>query len=62
MKPIFTLLTIALWLFNGIISAQPIIVKDIYLGLSDSHPFFLTNINGSLYFQALTATYGPELW
>ncbi|MBR8826408.1 MAG: VCBS repeat-containing protein [Gomphosphaeria aponina SAG 52.96 = DSM 107014] len=38
------------------------LVKDIYSGGSSSNPAHLTNINGTLFFQANNGTEGVELW
>ena len=37
-------------------------VKDINPGLGDSGPSDLTNVNGTLYFQADDGVHGFELW
>ena len=37
-------------------------VKDINPGASASFPFYLTNLNGTLYFQASDGANGAELW
>jgi ELWxxDGT repeat protein len=37
-------------------------VADINMGASDSSPFFLTNVNGTLFFSANDGTNGSELW
>jgi ELWxxDGT repeat protein len=36
-------------------------VKDIWPGL-DSRPYWLTDVGGTLYFQANDGTHGEELW
>jgi ELWxxDGT repeat protein len=37
-------------------------VKDIYTGAGSSEPNFLTNVNGTLYFNAYNNVSGRELW
>jgi ELWxxDGT repeat protein len=37
-------------------------VKDISPGPLDSFPQFLTNVNGTLYFEADDGIHGDELW
>ena len=41
--------------------AQVSIVKDINPGTTDSRPNYLTNVNGTLYFNADDGTNGREL-
>lgn len=66
MKTKTTLLTITLAFLFGLsnnISAQtPYLVKDIRTGSSNSTPFSLININGTLFFSAYDNTNGRELW
>jgi len=50
-----------LWRSDGTASGTTM-VKDIYAGTESSFPFFLTNCNGTLYFQAENAANGVELW
>jgi ELWxxDGT repeat protein len=50
-----------LWKSDGTASGTTV-VKDIYAGANSSLPFFLTNCNGTLYFQAEDADHGVELW
>jgi ELWxxDGT repeat protein len=56
-----------LWKSNGT-AAGTVLVKDINPGsypngiLHSSYPFDLTNVNGTLFFQALNGVSGIELW
>ena len=48
---------------SGYCEAQePFIVADICPGVGDSYPRKLTNVNGTLFFQADDGTHGDELW
>src|SRR5262249_252532 len=38
------------------------LVSDINPGDTKSYPSYLTNVNGTLFFQALDGTHGYELW
>nr|WP_304608947.1 ELWxxDGT repeat protein [Planktothrix sp. FACHB-1365] len=50
-----------MWKSDGT-AAGTVLVKDISPSLSNSNPGNLTNINGTLYFQAYDGTNGTELW
>jgi ELWxxDGT repeat protein len=50
-----------LWVSDGTDSGTKL-VKDIYPGVNGSFPFFLTNANGMLYFQAEDPAHNIELW
>ncbi len=50
-----------LWKTNGT-AAGTVMVKDINPGFADSGPDQLTNINGTLFFTAITSELGLELW
>jgi ELWxxDGT repeat protein len=55
---------VELWRSSGT-AAGTSLVKDIRPGDSppdSSYPKYLTNVNGSLWFQANDGTYGPQLW
>ncbi len=49
-----------LWEYDSIL--DPRLVKDIATGLSASDPDELTNVGGILYFSAMDAIHGRELW
>ncbi|MES2762557.1 MAG: ELWxxDGT repeat protein [Bacteroidota bacterium] len=49
-----------LWKSDGT-TAGTVLVKDIYPG-SSSSPIYLTNVNGTLFFLALSSSNGMELW
>lgn len=40
----------------------PYLVKDISPGGDDSYPYFLTNVNGALFFSAKDGVHGRDLW
>ncbi|MBL8827197.1 MAG: cadherin-like domain-containing protein, partial [Planctomycetaceae bacterium] len=50
-----------LWKSDGT-SAGTVLIKDIRPGNNGSVPQLLTNVNGTLYFQANDGTNGQELW
>jgi hypothetical protein len=62
-----------LWRSDGT-RAGTVLVRDIYPGMTGSHPYDLTNVNGKLYFSASdvgnymyspqtnNGPYGRELW
>src|SRR5262249_54140621 len=50
-----------LWKSDGT-KAGTQLVKDIYAGSASSSPSNLTNVNGTLFFQANDGTHGQELW
>ena len=57
-----------LWKTDGT-AAGTVMVKDINSGSSSydgspnsSYPFYVANVNGTLYFSAASATWGRELW
>ena len=53
-----------LWKSDGT-AAGTVMVKDIEPGVgaaSGSQPFFLTNLNGTLFFSAYDDAHGVELW
>ena len=41
---------------------EPYVVADIYTGLGGSDPYYLTDVDGRLFFVAYDATHGDELW
>ena len=41
---------------------EPYLVKDIYPGTGSSSPYYLTNVNGTLFFGADDGSHGRELW
>ncbi len=43
-------------------STGTVLVRDILPGASDARPHYLTNVNGTLYFQANDGATGYELW
>jgi ELWxxDGT repeat protein len=50
-----------LWKSDGT-EEGTVLVKDIYPGPSSSNPGILTNVNGTLFFQATDGIHGLELW
>jgi len=48
--------------YEGTFAPEPFLVKDINSGSGGSNPSYLTDINGTLYFQASDPTNGTELW
>ena len=52
---------IELWKSDGT-AAGTVLVKDIYAGLGNSDPRYLTNVNGTLFFKGRTESGGLELW
>jgi ELWxxDGT repeat protein len=57
-----------LWKSNGSADGT-VLVKDIFPGIDptfqrplSSYPYYLTNVNGTLFFEANDGTHGPELW
>jgi ELWxxDGT repeat protein len=50
-----------LWTSDGT-SSGTFMVKDIWPGANGSTPDDLTNVNGTLYFEADDGTHGIELW
>ena len=40
----------------------PYLVKDISPGGDDSYPYFLKNVNGTLFFSAKDGFHGRDLW
>ncbi|HNQ78961.1 MAG TPA: hypothetical protein PKJ37_02465 [Acidobacteriota bacterium] len=50
-----------LWKSDGT-EAGTVLVKDINSGTASSYPYYLTNVNGTLYFSADNGLNGTELW
>ncbi len=50
-----------MWKSDGT-SAGTVLVRDIRPGATGANPSFLTNVNGTLYFQASDGSSGIELW
>jgi len=54
MKTKITIILIAIYSLAANLNAQtPYLVKDIWAGTGDSQPYGLTNVNGTLFFNAL---------
>ncbi|MES2566085.1 MAG: ELWxxDGT repeat protein [Bacteroidota bacterium] len=63
MKTKFTLLAITLAFIGLSVNAQtPTILKDINPGINSSSPYYLTDVNGTLFYTANNGTNGIELW